>query len=526
MHPVSASRRSPNRLAQAARIAVSIAMSAAAVLGDVEGARGGTNRATAEADVNVFAPIQPAGPTQVVVFDRVARSTTVVSHGPASAEGNGSSSRPSISADGGFVAFESAAALVREDTNRKRDIYLWGRAGDTVERISMARNGSPANGDSRDPSISGDGSVVAFASTATNMTADRGLDTKVSQAFAWQRASGGAVLVSSGADGRRGSGGSGGASISRDGRIVAFESDARDLVGGDTNGVRDIFLRDLTRKATIRASVRSNGGQVGTDSRRASVSGDGGAVVFDSTATNLVPKDTNQVRDVFLRDLPAAVQVTPDPVDFGVVPLGTPASQNVTVVSVGWTPVAMTGSTISGTDAADFVLSGDLCTGQVMAYGATCTIMILHVPATTGPRTATLSITDSALDSPQLVALVGGVPAPQVRLDPALGPPGVVTRLSGSNFPPGALVVVSWDRGITQRLDPVAVNPDGTFTIDVLVFHHDQLGPRKLAVVAAPGGATFVDNSAPFLVVPGPIQPTAPDALTFLSPELQLVNRR
>jgi hypothetical protein len=121
---------------------------------------------------------------------------------------------------------------------------------------------------------------------------------------------------------------------------------------------------------------------------------------------------------------------------------------------------------------------------------------------------------------------VGGVPAPQVRLDPAVGPPGVVTRLSGSNFPPGALVAISWDRGITQRLAPVAVNPDGTFTIDVLVFHHDRLGPRKLAVVAAPGGATFVENSVPFLVVPGPFQPTAADALTFLSPELQLVVRR
>jgi len=503
---------------------MAVAVSATLVLGDAQVARSSTGRAGARAEVSAFAPLPPAGPTQVAVFDRVGRSTTVVSHGPASAEGNDSSSRPTISADGGFVAFDSAAALVTEDTNRKRDVYLWERAGDTVERISLARNGSPANGDSRDPSISGDGSVIAFATTATNMTADRGLDGKVNQVFAWQRASGGVALVSTGADGP-GSEGSSGPSISRDGRVVAFESDARNLVDGDTNGVRDIFLRDLTRQATIRASVRSNGRQIETDSRRASVSGDGGAVVFDSTATNVVLKDTNGVRDVFVRDLPAAVQVTPDPLDFGVVPLGTLASQDVTVVSVGWTPVAMTGSTVSGTDATDFVISGDLCAGQVMAHGATCTIMVLHVPATTGPKTATLSISDSALDSPQVVALVGGVPAPQVRLDPALGPPGVVTRLSGSDFPPGALVAVSWDRGISQGRDPVAVNPDGTFTIDVLVFHHDRLGPRKLVVVAAPGGATFVDISAPFLVVPGPTQPMAADALTFLSPELQLVVR-
>lgn len=527
---MTATRRSQNHLAQAARIAVAVAVSTTLVLGDVQGARGATSRMSAEADVSVFAPLPPAAPTQVVVFDRVGRTTTLVSHGPASTEGNASSSRPSISADGGFVAFESAAALVTEDTNRKRDVYLWERAGDTVARTSLARDGSPANGDSRDPSISGDGGVIAFTSTATNMTRDRGLDGKTNQVFAWQLATGDAALVSIGAEGPGadgpGSGGSSAPSLSGDGRVVAFESAAGDLVDGDTNGARDIFLRDLTRQATIRASVRSNGRQVGADSRRPSVSGDGGAVVFDSTSNALAPNDTNQARDVFVRDLPAAVQVAPDPLDFGVVPLGTPGSQNVTVTSVGWTPVAMGGSTITGDDAADFVVAGDFCTGQVMAFGATCTVMVLHVPQATGPRSATLSIADSALDSPQLVALVGGVPAAQVRLEPALGPPGVVTRLSGSNFPPGALVTITWDRGITQLLDPVAVNPDGTFTIDVLVFHHDRLGPRKLAVTAGPGGPPFVEHSAPFLVVPAPIQPTGAGALTFLSSEVQLIVRR
>jgi Tol biopolymer transport system component len=522
---VSATSRSRERLAQAARLALAVVVSATLVPGVVRGARGGPDDGSAGAAVGTFAPLAPAGPTQVVVYDRVARTTTLVSHGPGPTEGSGSSSRPSISADGGLVAFESAAALVTSDINRKRDVYLWDRASDGIQPISLARNGSPANGDSRDPSISGDGGVIAFTSIATNMTGDRRLDGKASQVFAWQRAGGDVALVSSSAAGR-GSGGSGAASVSRDGRVVAFESDAADLVAGDTNRVRDVFLRDLTRQATIRASIRQNGRQAGAASRRPSVSGNGGVVAFDSTATNLVPQDTNRVRDVFVRDLPPAVQVAPDPVDFGVVPLGTPGSQNVTVTSVGWTPVTFTATAITGDDAADFVVSGDTCTGQAVAYGATCTVMVLHVPAAAGPRSATLSITDTALDSPQLVALVGGVPAPQVQLDPPLGPPGVVTRLSGSNFPPGALVAISWDRGITQSLDPIAVNPDGTFTIDVLVFHHDRLGPRTLAVSAASGGPTFVENSAPFLVVAAPIQPTGASALTFLSSEFQLIVRR
>ena len=511
--------------AQAARLALTVAVSAALVASNGQVTRAGTSRPVSNSPAPALAPLPPAQPTQVVVFDRATRTTTLVSHGPNGNEGNGSSSRPSVSADGGFVAFESAAGLLAADTNRKRDVYVWERAVDGIQRISLARDGSPANGDSRDPSISGDGSVIAFASTATTMTRDRGLDGTTSQVFAWQRASGGVSLVSMGADGR-GSGGSSGASTSRDGRVVAFESNAADLVDGDSNRVRDVFLRDLTRQATIRASVRSNGRQVDVESRRPSISGDGGAVVFDSTAPSLVPNDTNRVRDVFVRDLPPAVQVTPTPLDFGVVQLGTPGTQNVTVVSVGWTPVTITGSTITGDHAADFVVAGDACTGQVMGYGTECAVMVLHVPTATGTRTATLVISDSAPDSPQLVPLVGGVLSPQVRLDPAVGPPGFVTTLSGSDFPPGALITFRWDRGITQRLAPVAVGPDGTFSVGVLVFHRDRLGPRQLAVSAGPGGPTFVEKTTPFLVVPAPNQPSGADALSFLAPELRIVIRR
>lgn len=524
MHPVSPLGRSRG-LRRAATVALTIAISAALAVGDGRVARGGTSGAGADVETADSAPLPPAEPTQVVVYDRVARTTTLVSHGPGSAEGNASSRRPSISADGALVAFESGAALVTQDINRRADVYLWERTGDSLQRISLARDGSPANGDSRDPSISGDGNVIAFASTATNMTRVRGVDGRTSQVFAWQRTTGGVAIVSTGADGP-GSGSSGAAAVSRDGRVVAFESAADDLVDRDTNGARDIFLHDLARLATIRASVGSNGRQVGVESRRPSLTGDGGAVAFDSTGAALVARDTNRVRDVFVRDLPAVVEVTPDPVDFGVVPLGTPGSQNVTVSSVGWTPVTMTASTISGAHAADFVVAGDFCTGQVVAFGASCTVMVLHVPTAAGARTATLSITDSASDSPQLVPLVGGVPAPQIRLEPAVGPPGVVTTLSGSNFPPGALVTISWDRGITQRLEPIAVNPDGTFAVGVLVFHHERLGPRTLSVTPAPGGPTFDESSAPFLVVPGRFQPTGTNVLIFVSSELQLIVRR
>ena len=469
-----------------------------------------------------LAPAPPSGPTQVVVFDRLARTSTVVSRDQSGSAAGESSSRPAISADGRWVAFESAAALVGQDTNGRADVYLWDRALDRATRISLAANGSPANGDSRRPSISGDGGVIAFASTARNLIQGAGLDGS-SQVFAWQRSTGGAAMVSAALGGRPGTGGSGAPSISQDGRVVAFESSAADLVDGDTNDARDVFLRDLARGATIRASVRVDGQQVAAESRRASVSGDGGAVAFDSTASSLVPRDTNSARDVFLRDLPPAVQVTPDQVDFGIVPLGTPASQTVTVVSVGWTPVTLTGSTIGGAHPGDFVVAGDLCTGQTLGYGVMCTIAVLHVPTATGARTATLAIADTALDSPQVVTLVGGVPAAQVRLEPQVGPPGIVAVAIGEHFPPGSLVTLRWNRGISQPLAPIVVGPDGTFTVGVLVFHNDRLGPRQLAVTAAPGGPIFSDRTADFLVVASPLQPSGSSVLEFLAPELRVV---
>ena len=468
-----------------------------------------------------MAPIPPNGPTQVVVFDRRSRTTTMVSHDQVGQPGGVSSSRPSISSDGSLVAFESEAALVTDDTNGRGDVYLWTGGADRVELISRSAQGGRANGDSRDPSISGDGGVIAFTSIARDMTADTGLDGSTRQVFAWQRSAGGIVLVSVGDEGP-GSAPSTAPSVSRDGRVVAFESVATDLVPRDTNAVRDIFLRDLVRGATIRASVGSAGRQVAAESRRPSLSGDGGAVAFDSIAPNLVSGDSNRTRDVFVRDLPPAVLVSPNPLDFGVVPLGTPSSGGVTVVSVGWTPVAMLPSTISGANAADFVVADDACAGQVLGYEASCSIAVLYIPQMTGPRTATLQIADTALDSPQLVSLIGGVPAAEARLDPPVGPAGIVTVLSGTGFPPGALVTFRWDHGISQPASPVVVGPDGTFAVGILVFHNDIGGPRQLLAVPAAGGPSFPDQAVPFLVVPGPLQPPGTGAVTFLAPDIGL----
>ncbi len=504
------------------RVAVSALLGGLLAVQSTGLALAATRPAPRDAGIALPVGIEARPPTQVVVFDRATRSTSNVSHDQTGVPGTASSSRPSISQDGSFVAFQSDASLVANDADRQTDVYLWDRAIDGAQLVSRRLAGG-SNGDSRNPSIAADASVVAFASNTTNLTEDPGLADNRTQVFAWERLTGAISLVSADTGGGAAGGNSGDPSTSADGRVVAFESTAADLVDGDTNDARDIFLRDRNRGATIRASVGPNGRQANGESRRPSVSADGGAVAFDSVSNRLVQGDSNGERDVFVRDLPPAVVVTPVQIEFGVIGLGDIGTGSVTVLSVGWTPVTMVGTTISGSSAGDFAVAGDTCSTFTIPYGSTCTIDVLSVPLAEGAREGVLEILDNALDSPQRVALRTGVPAPAFRLEPAVGPPGIVAVLRGTDLPVGTTVNVQWDRGITQQQLSGVVGPDGTVTIQMLVFHHDLLGLRQLLVTPSPGGQQFTATQVPFLVVAPPLQPPGNSAISFLAPELRLI---
>ncbi len=151
---------------------------------------------------------------------------------------------PSISADGRFVTFSSKASnLVPGDTNFSQDIFVRDLSTNTTARVSVSGAGNQGNSNSRSPSISGNG------------------------------------------------------------RFVAFASDASNLVPGDTNGAQDIFVRDLSTNTNTRVSVSSTGNQANQDCFTPSISADGRFVAFNSSASNLVPGDTNNENDIFVRDL-------------------------------------------------------------------------------------------------------------------------------------------------------------------------------------------------------------------------------
>jgi len=250
----------------------------------------------------------------VFVHDRQTRQTTRVSVASGGAQGNELSIKPSLSADGRYVAFESwASNLVTGDTNNKEDIFVHDRSTGTTTRVSVASDGTQGNDESDVPFISADGRYVVFSSTASNLVVgdnnvtcdtdgDGQYDDNCPDIYVHDRDTGQTERVSVASDGSQGNGWSVGASISADGRYVAFATQSS-LVSDDTNGLFDVYVRDRQAGQTTRVSVAADGVQAEGESRWPSVSADGRHVAFYSSAGNLVSGDTNGAEDIFVHDL-------------------------------------------------------------------------------------------------------------------------------------------------------------------------------------------------------------------------------
>jgi Tol biopolymer transport system component len=237
----------------------------------------------------------------VFLRDRVARTTQRVSIGAGGVEPNGASFESSVSSDGRFVAFASDASnLVPADRNGATDIFVRDRALDWTERVSVGAAGTEGNGISSLCSLSANGRFVAFASTAPNLVA--GDSNGVRDVFVRDRVLGTTEAVSVSGAGVAANGASGQPFVSADGRSASFTSKASNLVASDTNGVADVFWRDRVARTTRRVSVRSDGGEGDGASSESSLSGDGRLIVFQSVASGLVPGDTNARSDVFVHD--------------------------------------------------------------------------------------------------------------------------------------------------------------------------------------------------------------------------------
>ncbi|HCH5773729.1 TPA: PxKF domain-containing protein [Vibrio parahaemolyticus] len=254
------------------------------------------------------------GYAQIYLYDREDGSKSIISRlGVGGDLGNGGSAQPSISADGRYVVFQSNATnLVDEDTNGYlTDIFVYDRQEESFEIVSRASSvgndlGQQGSGFSSNPSISGDGRYVSFASFSNDLV-DEDTNGSNSDVFVYDRQNETIEIVSRASSvgsviGEQGSSGSFLPVISSDGRYVAFMSPSPNLVENDTNGSTDVFVYD--RQDEILDRIDSEfGAQPNHNSYDPSISADGRYVAFRSFATNLSSTDANGYRqDVFVYD--------------------------------------------------------------------------------------------------------------------------------------------------------------------------------------------------------------------------------
>lgn len=307
---------------------------------------------------NNLVPGDSNGANDVFVRDTNLGSTERVSLGTGAIQGNGSSAHADMSGDGRYVVFDSFANnWLANDTNGLRDVFLYDRQNDTLTLVSEGMGGNSASGDSADAKITPDGDFIVFTSSADDIVV--GDTNNKRDCFVYDVASAtfNRILTSTGAqvddhceevdisggtpkivfttqatnvvpndtNGKRdvftvsifntlhervsvdsaevqGDDFSHTPAISRDGAYIVFFSQATNMVPGDTNGIGDIYVRDMLNGTTERVSILSNGGQANNTSTDPAISGGGRYVVFGSYASNLVPNDTNEVRDVFIHD--------------------------------------------------------------------------------------------------------------------------------------------------------------------------------------------------------------------------------
>lgn len=234
--------------------------------------------------------------------------TTLLSVTATGAQQVDASGSPVVSADGTAVVFSSFAALVPEDTNRVVDYYVRDLAADTIERVSVATDGGQISSESasasRQAAISADGRIVAFESGAPDLVA--GDTNGVDDVFVHDRETGETIRISESATGAQSAWESKAPAISGDGRYAFFLAEDDTLVEGDRSPYEDIFRRDLETGSLELVTTDAQSNQSVFDPNSFSVSHDGEVLAFAAISPTYVAPDANgPVMDVFVKDLRA-----------------------------------------------------------------------------------------------------------------------------------------------------------------------------------------------------------------------------
>ncbi|WP_371493591.1 hypothetical protein OG871_38470 [Kitasatospora sp. NBC_00374] len=290
-------------------------------------------------------PGDTTGRTDVFRKDMQTGAVTRMSRSASGQAANADSVLPTISRDGNLVAFTSTADnLTSGDANARADVFVRNVSAGTVALVSRTAGGGPANGDALHSAFSGDGGFLAFDSTATNIVTGASGVLAVYRVNLSDRS---VTSVSASSAGVLASRDSTEPALSNDGRYVVFRSFASNLVAGDTNATSDVFRKDLTTGAVVRVSENGTAEPDGPVGYLPVISGSGDVVSFDSDATNLLPgfSGTHVYRKVISTGSLRAVSVNA---------AGTPGNNVSSAPSM-----TRSGSTVTFMSYADNLVAGD-----------------------------------------------------------------------------------------------------------------------------------------------------------------------
>jgi hypothetical protein len=364
------------------------------------------------------------------------------------------------------------------------------------------------NDDSDAPVLTADGSAVAFASKADNLLTGADTNGRVSDVFkrtfrpvpVVAPLNFGDVVVNTDASGTA---------------QVTYPSDAgfgpllitAIAIGGPQGGDFAVFPGQtctgqvLHPGDTCAVSIRFHPAAVGTRTATLTLTTSTGVAGVGRLSGNGVPAPPPKT-PVF--------QAAPNPLAFGTRPLFAPsAPQTVTVTNTGTAPLTITNVTPVGSAPTnfpgDYQITANTCVGTPVLPGLTCTVSVTFAPQAVGSRPALLQFTDNATPGPQLVGLTGAGGPPTLVALPPLAPPGGVSQVTGTGFPPGKVVVLTLD-GMPQALNQPTASGSGTFTWPLVILPHTSHGNRQLHATVQ-GVPNPIVVSIDFLVVPGSLQP-------------------
>jgi hypothetical protein len=251
-------------------------------------------------DATNLVPNDTNNASDVFLRDNQTGTTERVSVGANAAQGNSGSNQGLVSSDGRYVAFESDSDnLVTGDTNTATDVFVRDRQLATTTRVSIRNGGGEADDASFLQSMTPDAGIIVFSSDATNLigTTDQNFVTDV---YIRDRVAAKTQRISVGTDGSEGDSDSTIASISDNGRYVAFLSAASNWDINDSGVFTDPYVRDRTLSTTTRLTGLPGGDEADGDSTNVAISGDGSTVAFETDATNLIGQtDNNGTTDVY-----------------------------------------------------------------------------------------------------------------------------------------------------------------------------------------------------------------------------------